>query len=391
MRLFIIAAALFLSFCLTADDQPVTAQEKPAAVSDVKDNGFHFLVFSFRNPLELRPLHEEITESAQSELEQNAGIRTDLKKTQSVKLKKTDYFLYSFGLYSPPSNRSTHGIRISISETNYLSSDNGIAVSLLSSDLKRVIGVQSALTGKAETMYGAQALPVFAIADTMYGIQGSLIAAKLETGAGIQSGGWAAFSGKTFSGLQTAIAGSFSHDFHGFQFSGICGKANRFDGLQLSGFGNEIHESLNGLQVAGIVNAAKKEVNGAQISSLGNVVKQLNGTQVSLCYNAADHLNGAQISGVGSAAFHANGAQIAGTVNLVKEASGAQIAGLGNSAKTINGAQISLLFNSTDHLRGLQFGLFNRAKKSGKGFQIGLLNYIADSPLKWFPFVNVKF
>ena len=70
------------------------------------------------------------------------------------------------------------------------------------------------------------------------------------------------------------------------------------------------------------------------------------------------------------------------------EVSGFQWGVLAAISKKINGLALGL-FTMTDVGNGVQIGVVNVAKE--RGVQIGLLNFIEDSSLSFFPFVNVKF
>ena len=83
--------------------------------------------------------------------------------------------------------------------------------------------------------------------------------------------------------------------------------------------------------------------------------------------------------------------------------SGIEIGVLGASSEQVNGLQLgpfavianklnglSLgIANLADTVNGLQIGVVNVAKD--RSVQIGLVNWISDSCLPFFPFVNVKF
>ena len=83
--------------------------------------------------------------------------------------------------------------------------------------------------------------------------------------------------------------------------------------------------------------------------------------------------------------------------------SGIEIGVLGASSEQVNGLQLGPLAvianklnglslgiaNMADTVNGLQIGVVNVAKD--RSVQIGLVNWISDSCLPFFPFVNVKF
>ena len=87
-------------------------------------------------------------------------------------------------------------------------------------------------------------------------------------------------------------------------------------------------------------------------------------------------------------------ASVAGTelsiiTSMTTRIYGVQGAIINNDTDEIDGLQASFCANVAKTVRGLQFGCVNVAKDTS--FQIGLVNIIKDSPLKVFPFVNVRF
>ena len=68
---------------------------------------------------------------------------------------------------------------------------------------------------------------------------------------------------------------------------------------------------------------------------------------------------------------------------------GIEIGVLGAASRKVYGFQWGVLASIADSVNGLQVSLVNVAKTNS--FQIGLINYIEDSPLPVFPFVNIKF
>ena len=67
---------------------------------------------------------------------------------------------------------------------------------------------------------------------------------------------------------------------------------------------------------------------------------------------------------------------------------GLQAAPMFVSADRVEGIQFSVV-NIVRTIYGLQLGVVNVARDTA--FQIGLINYIRESPLPVFPFVNVRF
>ncbi len=84
-----------------------------------------------------------------------------------------------------------------------------------------------------------------------------------------------------------------------------------------------------------------------------------------------------------------NGAELSVISSMTKCVNGVQGAIIYNTADAVDGLQASFCANVANTIRGLQFGCVNVAKDTS--FQIGLVNIIKDSPLKVFPFVNVRF
>lgn len=68
---------------------------------------------------------------------------------------------------------------------------------------------------------------------------------------------------------------------------------------------------------------------------------------------------------------------------------GVEIGILGAASRKVYGFQWGVFASVAEAVNGLQLGLVNVAKTNS--FQIGLINYIKDSPLPVFPFINVKF
>lgn len=70
-----------------------------------------------------------------------------------------------------------------------------------------------------------------------------------------------------------------------------------------------------------------------------------------------------------------------------KRVKGWQSAIFYTKAEDLEGFQSALFWNKAESCKGLQFGLVNIARKGA--VQVGLLNFIEDSPLAFFPFVNI--
>lgn len=70
------------------------------------------------------------------------------------------------------------------------------------------------------------------------------------------------------------------------------------------------------------------------------------------------------------------------------QVNGLQFAPFATIANKVNGLALSIT-NFADTVNGVQIGVVNVAKE--RAVQIGLVNWISDSCLPFFPFVNVKF
>ena len=70
------------------------------------------------------------------------------------------------------------------------------------------------------------------------------------------------------------------------------------------------------------------------------------------------------------------------------QVNGLQLAPFATIADKINGLSLGIA-NIADKVNGVQIGVVNVAKE--RSVQIGLVNWISDSCLPFFPFVNVKF
>jgi len=71
-----------------------------------------------------------------------------------------------------------------------------------------------------------------------------------------------------------------------------------------------------------------------------------------------------------------------------EQVNGLQLGPLAVIANKLNGLSLGIA-NMADTVNGLQIGVVNVAKD--RSVQIGLVNWISDSCLPFFPFVNVKF
>ena len=82
---------------------------------------------------------------------------------------------------------------------------------------------------------------------------------------------------------------------------------------------------------------------------------------------------------------------------------GIELSSLAGMSSGVYGLQAAPVFVSADHVEGIQFSVVNVVKSiyglqlgvvnvaDDTAVQIGLINYIRESPLPVFPFVNVRF
>ena len=124
-----------------------------------------------------------------------------------------------------------------------------------------------------------------------------------------------------------------------------------------------------------------REIYGVQCSAIGN-------------FNSRDNVVwGLQLSGlIGNQSGSVYGIQVGCTINsAMKEMYGIQIAVLGNSAGKMHGLQIGF-FNGDKSVDmcGIQIGVINMAKRMS-GIQIGAFNFIDNSPISFFPVINMWF
>ncbi|MBQ7252522.1 MAG: hypothetical protein IJS32_07975 [Kiritimatiellae bacterium] len=131
-------------------------------------------------------------------------------------------------------------------------------------------------------------------------------------------------------------------------------------GIDIGGLGNELTGSLTGLQGAGLWNRIGEAPAAIQSAGIANLCER------DFC-----------------------GIQTAGICNWTGEEFTGIQAGLLNRAGGLTGLQAGL-WNAADHGAGLQIGLVNTARALS-GVQIGLANINAESPLRFFPVVNMAF
>lgn len=146
----------------------------------------------------------------------------------------------------------------------------------------------------------------------------------------------------------------------GLRINIFAGRHRDLWGVDAGGLGNELAGTLTGLQGAGLWNRVGEASAAVQTAGLANLCER------DFC-----------------------GVQVAGLYNWTgEELTGIQ-AGLLNRAGGLTGLQVGL-FNAADHGAGLQIGIVNVARAM-EGVQIGLANVNVQSPLEFFPIVNMAF
>ena len=162
------------------------------------------------------------------------------------------------------------------------------------------------------------------------------------------------------SGLDFGLLWARHRDVAGFAYGSFGHQAlGAMEGWQLSALYNESGDGSFGLQTAGLANLGNGSFGGLEIAGAANVV-----------FGAVQ------------------GCQLSGLANLAEDFDGMQIA-VANLAADMNGVQIGV-YNQGDRVCGMQIGVVNMAK-SLCGVQIGLSNYVENSPLTWFPVINIGF
>lgn len=146
----------------------------------------------------------------------------------------------------------------------------------------------------------------------------------------------------------------------GVRINVFAGRHRDLWGLDAGGLGNILTGELTGIQSAGLWNQIGSADAAIQAAGLANLCER------DFC-----------------------GLQVAGVYNKVgEEFVGIQV-GLLNSAGGLAGLQVGL-YNAADHGSGLQIGVINFARAL-EGVQIGLANVNAQSPLEFFPILNMGF
>lgn len=123
------------------------------------------------------------------------------------------------------------------------------------------------------------------------------------------------------------------------------------------------------------------KIYGVQCSAIGS-------------FNRGDNVVcGLQISGlIGNQSGSVYGIQVGCVINnAMKEMYGIQIAAIGNAARRMHGLQIGFYNGDKSvDMCGVQIGVINTAERMS-GIQIGLFNFIDNSPISFFPVVNMCF
>lgn len=146
----------------------------------------------------------------------------------------------------------------------------------------------------------------------------------------------------------------------GLRIDILAGRHRDLWGVDAGGLGNELTGTLTGLQGAGLWNRIGEADAAIQAAGFVNLCER------DFC-----------------------GVQTAGIYNWTGEEFMGLQAGLLNRAGGMTGLQVGL-YNAADHGAGLQIGLVNMARALA-GVQIGLVNVNAESPLEFFPIVNMAF
>ena len=146
----------------------------------------------------------------------------------------------------------------------------------------------------------------------------------------------------------------------GLRLNLFAGRHRDVWGIDAGSLGNELTGKLTGLQAAGLWNRIGEAPAAIQSAGLANLCER------DFC-----------------------GIQTAAVCNWTGEEFTGIQAGLLNRAGGLAGLQAGL-YNAADHGAGLQIGLVNTARVLS-GVQIGLANFNAESPLRFFPVVNMAF
>ncbi len=146
----------------------------------------------------------------------------------------------------------------------------------------------------------------------------------------------------------------------GLRINLFAGRQRNLWGIDAGGLGNILEGSLTGIQGAGLWNSVGEASAAVQSAGIANLCER-----------------------------DFTGVQVAGIYNWTGEEFTGLQAGLLNRAGGLTGVQAGL-YNAADHGVGLQIGLVNTARALA-GVQIGLANINTESPLGFFPVVNMAF
>lgn len=136
----------------------------------------------------------------------------------------------------------------------------------------------------------------------------------------------------------------------------------------------------------------QRDLWGIDSGVLGNILDgDLTGIQGAGLWNCIGGASAAvQAAGIANLCERGfTGVQVAGIYNWTGEEFTGIQAGLVNRAGGLTGLQAGL-YNAADHGVGLQLGLVNTARALA-GVQIGLVNINTESPLGFFPVINMAF
>ena len=181
-----------------------------------------------------------------------------------------------------------------------------------------------------------------------------------------------------------------------FSLHALVGVSGGLEGLEFTGIGSVIKDSVKGAQFSGIFNLVGDYVEGSQYAGLINTAGGgLKGAQFAGLLNInGEDLRGAQFAGFGnfssgtgkgfqSAGFinvskTLRGVQLAGFQNTATEVAGSQFSGFINTAKRIQGFQVAGFINTAGHIKGSQIGFLNFADSMEAGIPIGFLSFIKN-------------
>ena len=185
--------------------------------------------------------------------------------------------------------------------------------------------------------------------------------------------------GVQFSGLGSMVRDSLQ----GVQLSGLFNAAtDASSGVQVGGVLNAVNASLEGYQVGGVVNTMKGDLKGGQFGGVANQTGQsVRGVQAGGVVNrVGGAFSGVQAAGVVNMnAQSMQGVQLGGVMNYAQETSGVQAAGVYNRSRSMKGLQMAGVLNMAEGpMRGVQLSVVNLSGRT-KGVQVGLVNLSASN------------